>query len=114
MRRRFKIIERTSEDMVVDRPQPVLNVCCQSKDTLCVKKVDFVVIFATVINCTAQFSKKSKKLDIIVAAAEKFLGLKDFTSEDLQGVLSPEDPPSQVQICKKFFYLFVYWYFIFL
>jgi hypothetical protein len=82
----IKIIEKTSdasEDMVVDASQPVLNVCCQSKDILCDKKVDFVAFIATVINCTAQVSKRSKKLDIIVA--EKLLGLKDFTSEDLRG-----------------------------
>lgn len=76
--------------MVVDVPQPLLNVCCQSKETCCVlkKKVDFVSFIATVINCTVQVSKKSQKLDI-VAAAETFLGLNDFTSEN---------PPFQVPI----------------
>ena len=76
----IKIVEKTSdasEEMVEDTPQPVVNVFCQTKYTLCVKKVDFVAFIATVINCTAQVSKKLKKLDIIVAEAEKCLGLKD-------------------------------------
>ena len=78
--------------------------------TICVKKVDFVAFIATVINCTAQVSKKSKKLDIIVAAAEKSLGFKDLTSKDLQGLLAPEDPTSQVPLevppRSDLFYLF--------
>lgn len=39
--------------------------------------------------------KKSRKIDIIVSAAELFLGLKDLTSEELHGVLSRAVPPSQ-------------------
>jgi hypothetical protein len=90
----IKIIEKTcdaSEEMVVDTPQPVVNVCCQTKDTQCIKNMDFVAFIATVINCTAQVSKKSKKLDVIVAATERFLALMDFTS-------APEDQPSQVPL----------------
>jgi hypothetical protein len=40
----------------------------------------------SVINCMAQVSKKSKKVDIVMAAAERFW--------DLPGVLVPKDPPS--------------------
>lgn len=86
------------EDMAVDALQPVASVLSQSGDldTLIVKKVDFVAFIATVINCTAQVSKKSKKMDIIISAANMFLGLQDFTAEALQGLLSLGNvPPSQ-------------------
>ena len=41
---------------------------------LTVKKVDFMVFILHIINCPAHTHKKSKKLDIIVSAAEMFLG----------------------------------------
>jgi hypothetical protein len=68
----FKIIEKTidaSEHMVVDAPQAAVNVCCQSKYGFCGVQV---------INCTAQVSKKSKKLDIIVNAVRKVFGTQGF------------------------------------
>ena len=46
-----------------------------SDNTLCVKNLDFVAFIATVINCMAQVSNKSKKLDIFVTTSETFLGL---------------------------------------
>lgn len=56
----------------------------------------FVPFIATVINCTGHMSKNSRKLDIIISAAEKFLGLQDLTAEALQGLLSPGNvQPSQ-------------------
>ena len=88
----------SEEDMAVDAPQPVANGIPQSSylDTFSVKKVDFVAFIASVINRTAQMSKKPEQLDIIIAAAKKFLGLQDFPAEALQGLLSPENvPPSQ-------------------
>ena len=92
---RIKKTSDASEEMVVDTLQPVVNVCFQTKDAL----LRWISLHSLpVINCTAQVSKKSKKLDIIVAVAEKFLGLKNFTSKDLQVVLAPEDPPSQVPL----------------
>ena len=71
------------EDMVVDALQPVDSVLIHlgDLDTLIVKKVDFVAFITTVINCTAQVSKNSKKQDTIISAAEKFLGLQDFNAE---------------------------------
>lgn len=55
------------DDMVVDTPQTLVNVCqSREPDTLCVKKVDFVAFIAHVINCTAQTNKNEKKLAIIV------------------------------------------------
>lgn len=69
-------------------------------DTLILKKVDFDAFIVQVINCTAQTNKKSKKLDIIVSAAERFLGLQELTAEALQGILfedvSPCLPPETV------------------
>lgn len=69
------------EGMAVEAGQPVANVLSQLSDldTLNVK-VDFVAFIATVINCTAQMSMKSNNLDIIISAAEKFLGLQDCRS----------------------------------
>lgn len=66
-------------------------------NTLIVKKVDFVVFIEQEMNCTSQTNKKkSKKLDIIVKSAKRFLDLQDFTAKMLQGVLNEEVPPSQV------------------
>lgn len=47
-----------------------------------------------VINCTAQ-AEKSKKIGIIVNAAEPFLGLCDFTAEAVQKILLVNVPSSQ-------------------
>ena len=68
----------SEEHMVVDAPQLVAIVFLQSSDldTLIVKKVDFVTFIATVINYTAHVSKKSKKLDLIIYAQEKFWASK--------------------------------------
>jgi hypothetical protein len=38
-----------------------------------------------VINCTAGMKRKLQKIEVVVAAAEKYLGV---TLEELQGVLS--------------------------
>lgn len=61
---------------------------------LIVRKVDFMVFIAHVINCTAQTNKESKKLDIKVSATERFLGFQDFTAETLQRILSEDALPS--------------------
>jgi hypothetical protein len=37
------------------------------------------------INCTAEMERKSQKIDVVVAAAEKYLGVQYFTAE---GVLN--------------------------
>jgi hypothetical protein len=77
------------EDMAVYELQSVASVLSKlgDLDTLIVKKVDFVAFIATVINCTAQVSERSKLLEMI-SAAETFLGLQDFTAEALQVLLS--------------------------
>ena len=40
-----------------------------------------------VVNCTAEMEHKSQKI-VVVAAAEKYLGLRGFIAEQLQRVLS--------------------------
>ena len=58
-------------------------------------KVGFLACIAMSINCTAQIEHKSQIIDVVVAAAEMFLGIQDFTSEELQGVLRGGVPSSQ-------------------
>jgi hypothetical protein len=48
-------------------------------------KVGFLLFIAMVINCTAEMERRSQKIDVV--AAEKYLGVRDLTSEELQGVL---------------------------
>ena len=40
------------------------------------------------INCTAGVDKNSRKINIIVSAAECFLEMKDVTGEELNSVLT--------------------------
>lgn len=49
------------------------------EDTMVVSKVNFLLFIAEVINCTAQTEKKTTKIQIIVRAAERFLGVKDIS-----------------------------------
>ena len=48
-----------------------------------------------VINCTAEMECMSQKIDFVVAAAEKYLGVRYLTSEELHGVWSGSVPSSQ-------------------
>jgi hypothetical protein len=41
-----------------------------------------------VINCTAEMEHKPQKIYVVVAAAEKYIGVQDFPTELLQGVLN--------------------------
>ena len=41
-----------------------------------------------VINSTAGMERKSQKIEVVVKAVEEYLGVRDLTSEQLQGVLS--------------------------
>ena len=52
----------------------------RGSEMLHAKKVDFVLFIAMVINCTAEAENKSKKIGIIVNAAEHFLGFSRFYS----------------------------------
>ena len=48
-----------------------------------------------VVNCTAKMDLKFQKREVVVAAAEKYLGLQGFTAEQLLGVLSGSGLSSQ-------------------
>ncbi|XP_071219300.1 F-box only protein 15-like [Salvelinus alpinus] len=48
-----------------------------------------------VINCTAGMEQKLQKIEFVAAAAERFLGVRDLTSEELQDVLSGDVPSFQ-------------------
>ena len=48
-----------------------------------------------VINCTTEMERKSHKIYAVVAAAEKYLGVRDFTAEDLHGVFNDSVSSSQ-------------------
>lgn len=50
--------------------------------------VDFLAFIAMVIDCSAGLDKNSRKIDIIISAAKRFLGLKDVTGEGLHGILT--------------------------
>jgi hypothetical protein len=47
------------------------------------------------INCTAGMDWKSHKVGVVVTAAERYLGVRDLTAEDLQDVLSGDVPSFQ-------------------
>ena len=48
-----------------------------------------------VVNCTAGMEHKSQRIDVVVAAAEKYFGVQDFTAEELRGLLNNSVPSSQ-------------------
>ena len=41
-------------------------------------KVEFLALIALVINCTAEMERKSQKIPVVVAAAEKYVGVQDL------------------------------------
>lgn len=76
--RRVEGLSGPEEFMVVDRASlQAAGVASHQKDPemLHVKKVDFVAFIAMVVNCTAKVERKSRKIDIIVYAAERTEGL---------------------------------------
>jgi hypothetical protein len=80
------------EPMVVNRPS-----LQGLPDILHVKLVDFVAFITTVVNGTAKVERKSRKITIIVDVAEQFLGLEDFSAEEMHGVLARAIPPSSLR-----------------
>lgn len=60
----------------------------QDPDTLVVKKVDILSFIAMALNCTAGVAKISRKININLSAAERFLGMKDETGEEQHGILN--------------------------
>ena len=49
--------------------------------TVCFSKVGFLAFLAMVINCTAGMERKSQKIEIVTAAAERYLGVCDLVVE---------------------------------
>lgn len=66
-----------------------------TEETMIVSKVNFLLFIAEVINCTAQTEKKTAKIQIIVKAAERFLGVKDITWVMVRDGLINETQSSQ-------------------
>jgi hypothetical protein len=52
---------------------------------MCFSEVGFLAFIAMVVNCTTEMEHKSQKIEVVVAAVEKYLGLRGFIAEDLQG-----------------------------
>ena len=60
---------------------------------------EFLYFFmAMFVNCTTGMERKSKRTDVVVAALEKYLGIQDFTAEELQDVLNNSVSSSQARI----------------
>ncbi len=68
------------------------------EDTLIVSKNDFVLFMVDVINCSAQATRKTEKIKIIVRAAEKFLGLEGLRWETVEEKLAGEISKSQTWV----------------
>ena len=68
----------SSRSVPVQRDKPTSDICFS--------KIAFLAIYAMVINCTARMEHKSQKIEVVVAAAEGYFGVRDLTSEELQGV----------------------------
>ena len=62
---------------------------------ICFSKIGFLAFIVMVVNCTAGMKRKSQKIAVVVAAAERYFGMRDLTSEELQGVLSGRVPSFQ-------------------
>lgn len=54
----------------------------------CFCKVAFLAFIAIAVNFTVGMDHRSQRIDVVVAAAEMYLGLRDFTEEEFQGVLN--------------------------
>lgn len=52
-----------------------------------VDKKSFLAFMAMVVNCSAEVSKKSERIDMILEAARRFLSVDDISGEDLYQTL---------------------------
>ena len=77
----------SSRSVPVQRDKPISDICFS--------EIGFFVFIAMVINCTAGMECNSQKITFVVAAAERYLGVQDLTSEELEGVLSGGVPSFQ-------------------
>lgn len=65
------------------------------KETLIVKKNDFVLFPAEIINCSAQTKSRNERIKIIVKSAEKYLDVKGLLWETVRDSLNEEKQSSQ-------------------
>ena len=85
------------ESMVVDRPTlQAAGIAFHQQDPDILKVWTLLHFIAMVINGSAKVERRSRKIETIVDAAERFLGLKDFSAKELCGILAQSVPPSQV------------------
>lgn len=66
-----------------------------TEDIMMVSRVNLLLFIAEVVNCTAQTEKKTIKIQIIVRAAERFLGVKDISWVKIRDGLVNESQSSQ-------------------
>ena len=56
---------------------------------ICFSKIGFLAYTIVTVSTVLQgWNVKSQKIEVVLAAAEKYLGIRDLTSEELQGVLN--------------------------
>ena len=67
----------------------------RDRNNMCFSKVVVLAFMAMVVNCTAGMESKSQRIDVVVAAADKYLGVLNFPAEELQDVLNDSVPSSQ-------------------
>lgn len=80
---------RETERIPVSSSRPVQS------DPKQFSKVGFLAFISIVINCMPQMERKSQKIDLEVVAVEMFLGVRDFSTEELEGDLREGVPSSQ-------------------
>ena len=78
----------SSRFVPVQKDRPTSNICFS--------KIGFLAFIAMVINCTARLECKLQKIEVEVSAAERYLGVRDLTSYEFQGVLSGAVPSFQL------------------
>lgn len=61
---------RDPESFIVSRQRPRES----DGNNMCFSKVGFLECIAMVVNCTAEMDRKSQKIEVVVAAAEYYLG----------------------------------------
>ncbi|XP_067281993.1 uncharacterized protein [Pseudorasbora parva] len=76
-----------------------MNMCqgCDKlkEETLIVKRNDFVMFMAEIINCSAQTKSRNERIKIIVKSAEKYLDVKGLLWETVRDTLNVETQSSQ-------------------
>lgn len=89
-------IQVTKQNVVKNKDAEQCKRCDKLKEeTLLVSKNDFVLFMADIINCSAQSGSRNERIKIIVKSAEKYLGVKGLSCEDVKNILNEDAQPSQ-------------------